>query len=232
MNTTKLFIPVIFFLNGCATQAITTTQRIDPHQPAFSYEKTINKPVNEVWDSLVKNMAKSFFVINNIDKESRIINISYSSEKPEDYVDCGRTKRTLAIGNKTEVYDNGITDSYALFRFTPEKQADARFAEVATIARTATLEGKANIYIAPENIGSIITVNSKSVVTLKSAGEIITTNGVDVAINRVAIQPFTNNLNSVTKGISENQINSEKGLLIIKCYSTGKFENEILNFVN
>jgi len=67
---------------------------------------------------------------------------------------------------------------------------------------------------------------------LKSAGEIITTNGVDVAINRVAIQPFTNNLNSVTKGISENQINSEKGLLIIKCYSTGKFENEILNFVN
>lgn len=61
-------------------------------QPTETYKAknsvTLNKPKAEVWKQMMPAIGSSFFVINNLDKESGFINISYSGN-PEKYVDCG-----------------------------------------------------------------------------------------------------------------------------------------------
>jgi len=103
-------------LTGCATKGISTADRTNPQTPKFVAEKFVNKSPANVWDKLVKNMATSFFVINNIDKESRIINLSFSSDKPQDCIDCGRTRRTYFDGKITETYEYGTVDSIATYK--------------------------------------------------------------------------------------------------------------------
>jgi hypothetical protein len=38
--------------------------------------KTINRPIDSVWKDAVAELGKNFFVINNIDKASGLINVS------------------------------------------------------------------------------------------------------------------------------------------------------------
>jgi hypothetical protein len=73
-------------LAGCAGQVdyIQPKQFVTPD----SNTKIINKPRDAVWNSAVQALGKQFFVINNIDKSSGLLNVSYSGD-PEKYVDCG-----------------------------------------------------------------------------------------------------------------------------------------------
>lgn len=223
-----LLLPIIV-LAGCATQGISTAHVTKPNKPAFSYEKTIDRPQGAVWDKLVKNIAQSFFVINNIDKESRIINLSYSSNRPQDYVDCGRTKRTYSDGKATESFEYGVTDNFVTYKVTPASQPDIRFIEVGTIIRNTSLDGRANVYVAPENNGTVISVNAKSIVKIRTEGTVVTTNLLGVAVRSGAIPSGNFELTGITKGGTENTLGNSP---IITCYSTGKLEQEILNLAN
>ena len=49
----------------------------------------VNEPRDRVWDRLVPKLGKNFFVINNLDRDSGLINISYSGD-PGRFVDCGQ----------------------------------------------------------------------------------------------------------------------------------------------
>src|SRR3546814_8710634 len=65
-----------------------------PTQPSLTNSRTVNAGFEETWDRLVRNLSSEFFVINNIEKASRIINVSFQTDAPERYVDCGVTHRT------------------------------------------------------------------------------------------------------------------------------------------
>jgi len=73
---------------GCATQGISTRQYTENVPVQIKNEIVVSKPYTQVWDIMVKEISKSFYVINNIDKESRIINLSFSTNSPTEYVDC------------------------------------------------------------------------------------------------------------------------------------------------
>jgi hypothetical protein len=73
-------------LAGCAGKV----DYIRPNtQTVGSNVKVIDKPRDAVWNAAVPELGKRFFVINNLDKSSGLINISYSGD-PEKYIDCGR----------------------------------------------------------------------------------------------------------------------------------------------
>jgi hypothetical protein len=216
-------------LSGCATNGISTKDRTEPTQPAFAYEKTFSKSQGEVWDKLVKNMAKSFFVINNIDKESRIINLSYSSNRPQDYVDCGRMKRTYSDAKTTESYEYGITDSQVTFKTAPDTQQDPRFSQVGTILRSASLDGRANVYVAPNGSGTIVSVNAKSIVKITTNGEVVTRNLIGTVMARSALPAGSVEVTAVTKGSTQNTVVSGTAAEIVTCYSTGRLEKDILD---
>jgi len=86
--------------SGCATQGKSTTTYLKPTISEVKNEIDVTKSYAQVWDVLVKQLSKSFYVINNIDKESRIINVSFSTNSPAEYIDCGRTLRTYTQGKK------------------------------------------------------------------------------------------------------------------------------------
>ena len=73
-----LTLILILILGGCATSSINYTP---PEITKIDNQVTIDEDFEIVWDRLVKNLASDFFVINNIEKSSRIINVSFSTNR-------------------------------------------------------------------------------------------------------------------------------------------------------
>lgn len=66
--------------------------------------KIIEKPRDAVWAASVPALSKQFFVINNLDKSSGLINLSYSGD-PEKYIDCGRITSFVKNAQGERTYD-------------------------------------------------------------------------------------------------------------------------------
>jgi hypothetical protein len=66
--------------------------------------KLIQKPRDVVWATSVPALSKQFFVINNLDKSSGLINLSYSGD-PEKYIDCGRITSFVKNAQGERTYD-------------------------------------------------------------------------------------------------------------------------------
>ena len=126
-------------------------------------EVFIDEDFETVWDRTVKSLSKDFFVINNIEKDSRLINVSFSSQTPEDYVDCGRSLRTF----------KNLRGEQTFFYYTAE---NTEYAQTLTngiavnTRRRSSLDGRGNIYIAPENNGTTVTANFRYNVSVKLSG--------------------------------------------------------------
>ena len=155
---TPTLLPVIasLLLAGCATS---TTNYTPPAEPKIVNTKFVNKPFEAVWDSLVKELSGDFFVINNIDKNSRLINISFTSQRPSEFVDCGVTSRTFTNARGDQNYTYKTADSS---NFVSTNNQGHAF----SVRRNSRLEGRTNIYVTPEGSGTNITVNTKYVISL------------------------------------------------------------------
>lgn len=66
--------------------------------------KLIQKPREVVWATSVPALSKQFFVINNLDKSSGLINLSYAGD-PEKYIDCGRITSFVKNAQGERTYD-------------------------------------------------------------------------------------------------------------------------------
>ena len=125
-------------ITGCATQGVNSYKYTPPATSQVNNEVVVQEPYSQVWDKLVKEISKSFYVINNIDKESRIINISFSTNKPTDFIDCGNTNRKYTQGNKVEAYDYD-TGGSAQFKAAGDKQLHGSWATYYLVNRTAAI---------------------------------------------------------------------------------------------
>jgi len=87
MTFANLWVLVpILFLAGCAAKQ----DYVRPPSPtAPSNWKVIEKPRDTVWNGSVPALGKQPFVINNMDKASGLINITYTGD-PKRYIDCGQ----------------------------------------------------------------------------------------------------------------------------------------------
>lgn len=92
----------IAFVSGCAGKLDYVRPNISASSSA-NY-KVIDKPREAVWNASVPELGKQFFVINNLDKSSGLINISYSGD-PEKYIDCGRIISYVKNARGERTYD-------------------------------------------------------------------------------------------------------------------------------
>jgi len=122
---------------------------------------TINKSKEEIWSSFVPALAKSFFVINNIDKSSGFINVSYSGD-PEKYVDCGQIHSWVKNIQGRRSYDFPRSRSYVEYEFVEN-------GHLYQIKRHLTLDGRINItFEETASKETIITVTVKYVLSKNS----------------------------------------------------------------
>jgi len=141
-----MLLPVA--LVGCATQGVSTVSRVDNKPEKVANEATIQAPYTKVWDHLVRELSKSFFVINNIDKESRIINLSVNTNAPKEYIDCGKTTRTYTEGGLVEKFEYQVAEKSS-FKVATPLQPHPASAYYYQGERSHRLEGRFNIYFAP-----------------------------------------------------------------------------------
>ena len=219
------------FISGCATQGVSTRKYIEDVPTQVKNEIIVPRPYTEVWDVMVKELSKSFFVINNIDKESRIINVSFSTNSPAEYVDCGKAHRTYTQGDKREIYDYDIAGSSEYKIAT--RQFDSCCSYYAVIYREAFLEGRSNIYIAPkekDNNSTIVTVNTRYILTIKVTGQNFAERWKGgVFPLQITIPQKTS---TWTCNTNQPERHDTGGGESVTCFSKGKLENEILSMIN
>jgi|TARA_B110000908_G_C10158688_1_gene404897 hypothetical protein len=223
-------IGLSFILAGCAGKTATyNLDYIKPEMTIIDNEVIVMSDYDKTWSDLVGEMSKSFYVINNIDKESRLINLSFSiTNNISDYVDCGISSKSFSLGDmiqnvsyktadKSENYISSTVNS-----IPPNTSYFKQF-------RSPTLEGRANVYVAPQGGRTIVSVNTRYVWDVNQSFEeymyMPLYNRHDLVRNK---QRNTNNdVGSVS--FNTNNIGSnDEGLT---CVATGKFEKEILDII-
>jgi len=92
----------IAFIPGCAWKS--PDVRLNTATSPSANYKVIDKPREAVWDASVPELGKQFFAVNNLDKSSGLINISYSGD-PEKFIDCGNITSYVKNTQGERTYD-------------------------------------------------------------------------------------------------------------------------------
>ena len=175
--------------------------------------KTIEKPRDTVWKSTVPELGKQFFVINNLDKSSGLINLSYSGD-PESFIDCGRIVSYVKNARGERTYDfPGSREQQTYEVMNPNG--------LFFVERKMSLEGRVNLIF--EEIGSNstkVTANTRYVITRH-----ITVR--QVGNNFPQSRTDTISFNSGGSALFPANIDGQA----TQCVSTGKLERDILSLI-
>lgn len=86
--TLFLFI-VPFLLVSCGGFSTAIYTPPAENHPIDKYSKVINKPFDTVWGDLISYLGKTHFGIENLEKESGLLILSFGSANPEQFVTGG-----------------------------------------------------------------------------------------------------------------------------------------------
>ena len=228
----KFCVPVLAMsLISCVSPGTSTYRYQEPTSMVTpKNEVVVNKNFSDTWDGLIGELAKSFFVINNVEKASRIINVSFATDKPEGYVDCGTTDRTLD-------FDDAITTyKYPLASTSSYKHASAwgpygNLPVVSSVNRKMSLEGRINIYVAPKGDDmTAVTVNVRYILVGRVSGQADLMNAFGKTVQHQMI-PESQSSISFNTGQAETANWNGDAQIPIKCQGTGKLESEVIKLV-
>ncbi len=220
----------LFVLTISVASCATGTSGRQYHAPIgaelVANEAVVRLPFSDTWDLLIGQLAKSFFVINNVDKASRIINVSFSTDKPGQYIDCGITERSFQYANESQTSSNPVAESNS-FKVV-RKWGPYELPVIAYLDRKTSLEGRINVYVAPKDNDTVVTVNARYIFTSAVSGraEIISAFGTVSRIDAVPETKSTLSFNTGQLGSADWGTPQEPA--IVKCRSTGRLESEIL----
>jgi hypothetical protein len=199
---------------GCAGKV----QYFPPEtRPVLNNTITLNKSKEEVWKYLIPMLGKQFFVINNLDKGSGIINISYSGD-PENYVDCGRIHSYVKNARGERTYNfPGASQNQTYEIMDMETGSGLLF-----INRKMNLEGRMNIIVEVINDNqTTLTVNTKYILT-----KTVTATSVN---NRI---PYTQTDTISFNSGQRNFFPSPNPKSQTACQPTGKLEEDVISLLH
>lgn len=214
-------------LTGCVGPGISGLQYQGPStDERVKNEILIHQSFDATWDALIGQLAKSFFVINNVEKASRIINISFATDKPTEYVDCGVDERIFSYRSQKANYTYPISGSN-VYKFAGSWGPNHNLPYIASVIRKTSLEGRINVYVAPKDNETLVTVNTRYLLTIRTGGQAEFANSFGTVIDRqnVTAEPVTVSFNTGQTGIGDEPIH---GPGQFKCRSNGSLEAEIL----
>lgn len=229
-----LMLICFMVLNGCAKPAHSTFNYHKPDNIKADNEVHIDEEFEIVWDRLVKNLSESFYVINNIEKASRLINVSFSTDNPLEYADCGSSSRTFQHGAERKKYYYNVAESCNYKAAgNPYMVGFHSYPVIFYVHRETDLEGRINIYVAPhQGGGTDVSVNTRYIMTSKVDGYGTVTNQYNQVIRREDVPPSSQdcsfNTNKQGKAVWGDADQSET----VYCSAKGTLEGEILSFAS
>ena len=202
------------FIVGCAGKLDYVRPTIQPTH--LANVKLINKPREAVWNSTVPELGKQFFVINNLDKSSGLINVSYTGD-PEKYIDCGRVTSYVKNAQGERTYDFSAAKA--------QQSYEVMIPSVGLffIERKMSLDGRVNLIF--EEVGTSqtrVTANTRYVVqrqlTVRNAANNFPQSSSDsVSFNSDSSASFP------AASASDSRAT--------ECVATGELEREILSTI-
>ena len=211
MRLKSLVGVIIFAAVGCAS---TATNYSGPQSHNVVNEKSVGGEFGAVWSRYVDELSKSFFVINNISRDSGIINISYSTGSPGDFIDCGDTRHETKhpdLGSRVYNYRGADGSSYLY------GVKDTNI--LLEITRRTKLTGRANVFIADRDDGTLVRANVKYVFTIHTTGK--ATTGEQTS--------FDFELDFSTSEGASYTIQTLNGPVTLRCVSNGRLETRLLD---
>jgi len=171
--------------------------------------KLVDLSRDELWSRLIPAISREFFVVNTIDRQSGLMNVSYSGD-PQRYIDCGQISSTVSNARGTR--------NYGFSGASPSQTYEIMNSEgLFGITRTINLEGRINIVV--EEVGrrqSRITASTRYVVNRQTT--IRNTQGQSGT--------FTHTVNFNTGGSASFPSGGNSAPLI--CRANGRLEAEII----
>jgi hypothetical protein len=206
----KLATPflIALFLSGCAGKLDIVRPTTQPN--AANNFKIIDKPREAVWNASIPELGKQFFVINNLDKSSGLINVSYNGD-PEKYIDCGRVTSYVKNARGERTYDFPGAKAQQQYEVMDNNR-------LFYINRRLSLEGRVNLVFEEVSQNQTrVTANTRYVVqrqvTVTAAANNIPQSGSDsISFNSGSSNSFAPNNNGQ----------------VLECVATGALEREIL----
>ena len=101
MNKIISSLVVTIFLWSCAVEKEKLTENVGKYVPPniddtnFKNSVITNKNFDETWTSLIDFVNNSFFKIENLEKNSGLLTLSFGSKEPEKFINCGDFEYTL-----------------------------------------------------------------------------------------------------------------------------------------
>ena len=92
---------ITIFLSSCAVEKEKLTENVGKYVPPniddtnFKNSVTTNKNFDEAWNSVIDFVNDSFFKIENLEKSSGLLTLSFGSKDAENFIDCGDFEYTL-----------------------------------------------------------------------------------------------------------------------------------------
>ncbi|WP_157199347.1 hypothetical protein [Methylomonas koyamae] len=156
---------------------------------------------------------EKFFVINNLDKSSGLINISYSGD-PEQYVDCGTISSYVKNARGERTYNFPASSSLQTYEMLDG-------INLFSIQRKMSLEGRINVIfqeLTPDK--TQVTVNTKYILTKQ---------GTAIHAGDGARGDFSDTISFGTGNGASFPINNQAQST--ECIPTGNLEKSILSLI-
>jgi hypothetical protein len=202
-----LLIVICTILMSCTSSSYNYTP--PSPMPQIENNVVVKAPKDIVWKNIIKGIAERFFVINNIDKASGLVNISYSGD-PEKYVDGGVLNYEFSNLRGERKYSFPATQKFAQYELNYD-------GSLCVMTRRMELEGRMNILISEiDSSTSSVSVNTRYVLTMKITGYVLGSND--------NLSPYQQ-----TISFNTNQFGESEGGGIY--YPNGEFEKTILDIV-
>ena len=93
---------MIIFFSSCAVEK-KLTENIGKYVPPniddtnFKSSVITDKNFEETWTTVIDFVNDSFFKIENLEKDSGLITLSFGSKEAENFIDCGYFEYTLFL---------------------------------------------------------------------------------------------------------------------------------------
>lgn len=186
-----------------------TTATYAPPTPATvpSNQTVVGKGYDETWDALVAHASKTFFAIDNFERATGLMTLSFGASEPSRFVDCG----TISITSPAINFNGPYIDYVTSYR-------DAKF------------QGHMNLLVQRiDDTSTRVTINTRYVINIPSTTYLQPGFFGPVAVttpsNTFAFDSGGSDAESVTAAV-------EGAGTTRTCRATGLAESEILDAIN
>ena len=142
-NFSTLAISTI--LSGCLTTGNYEPPAM-PQSPTFS--RVVAADFENTWRAIIDHVSSTFFVIENFEKDSGLVTVSFGSAEPHRFVDCGYAR--------VQWFD----EQYVAHKF------DGHYVTFLTTVQNGSLSGRMNISARPTSEGETeVRVNARYIIS-------------------------------------------------------------------